>query len=564
MSLGRVAFSVFWERLIGVCDEQVTALLRTSFSPVVREAGDLAAGVFDTRGRMLAQPQTGTPGHMNPLSVAVKNLFAVFPPERIRPGDVLITNDPWLTTGQLLDVTVLVPTFRDGELLAAFACTCHMVDVGGYGTGAGAADTFEEGVRIPPMYLREDGRLNETLDALLRANIRDPEHFMGDLEAMIASCQVGGRKLLAIVDEYGLADLDEVADEILLRSRTAQEQALRALPDGTYHGETLIDGFEEPIVLRCAVTLHDGSAHVDFAGSSPESSHGINVVMNYAAGYATFGVRAATAPGIPNNDGSMAPITVTAPKGCVVNAQPPAPTTGRHLVGMFVADPVLDALRPLVMDRTLAEGAGAVWGLEVRVRRDGGSSPLFVTISGGMGARAESDGLSTVSFPASIAGVPIEVWEATIPMVVHRRELRIDSGGAGRRRGGLGQTVELSVPQAERWIANLMSDRIVHPARGAFGGGHGAPGHLEVNGEAPPTGKARVTLGPDGMVRLETPGGGGWGPATEREPERVAADVEQGYVSREQAEALYGVVLDEAGGVLAGETKTLRDTMGGT
>ena len=325
-ALDPISFTVIWDRMVGACNELVTALLQTSFSPVVREAGDLAAALFDPRGRMLCQPITGTPGHINPLSAGVKNLLAEFPSESLEPGDVLITNDPWLTTGQLLDVTVLVPIFRGDRLVAHFACTCHMVDIGGYGPGAGAHDSFEEGILIPPMYLQRRGEPDRSLLKLLLANNRNPEHFLGDLESMVASCYVGGGKLLELMAEYGLEDIEGIGDEILARSRAAQEAAIRRLPEGTYLGETTFDGLDALVTLRCAVTVRDGQVEVDFSGSSPESPYGVNVVLNYTAGYATFAVRSITAPEVPNNDGSMAPIRVTAPEGCILNARRPAAT----------------------------------------------------------------------------------------------------------------------------------------------------------------------------------------------------------------------------------------------
>lgn len=544
MNIDPITLTVVWDRMIGICNQQVAALQQTSFSPVVREAGDLAAALFDPDGRMLCQPITGTPGHINPLSAGVKNMLVEIPNHKLKPGDVLITNDPWLTTGQLLDVTVLVPIFRQYSLVAFFACTCHMVDIGGYGPGVGASDCYEEGLCLPVLYLRREGVSNDTLVRLLRANNRNPENFMGDLNAMVSSCYVGGSKLIDLLDEYGLQSLAGIGEAILSRSREAQEKAIRQLPDGTYYGETSIDGFDERITLRCTVTIQDGTVDIDYAGTSAESSQGINVVLNYTAGYATFAVRSVTAPDVPNNDGSMSPIRVRAPKGCILNAQRPAPTTGRHLVGQFVAEPVLQALRPLVGQRGLAEGAGAVWTVEVRVRQEGRARPLFLTVSGGMGARACKDGLNTVSFPASIAGVPVEIWEATIPVLILRRELRVDSGGPGRYRGGLGQAIEFTVPGGDRWLANLMTERVAFGARGAAGGRSGAVGRVCTGDGRPLPVKGRVTMEPGCVIRLETPGGGGWGPAYERDVEAVWEDFVEGYVSRHQAEEVYGVILD--------------------
>ncbi len=548
MKLDAISLSILWDRLISTCNEQVAALLKTSFSPVVREAGDLAAGLFDPEGRMLCQPITGTPGHINPLSTGVKNMLREIPSAALKPGDVLVTNDPWLTTGQLLDVTVLVPIFRQGNLVAHFAATCHMVDISGYGPGSGATDVYEEGMQLPIMYLRREGVMDPTLETLFRWNIRDPEHFIGDLNAMVASCYVGGQKLVSLLDEYNLAGLAEIGEEILARSRRAQREAIRRIPDGIYEGGLTIDGFEEPIHLVSTVTVRDGEVDIDFAGTSPESPRGINVVLNYAAGYATFAIRSATAPEIPNNDGCMELIRVHAPPGCILNAKRPAPTSGRHLVGQFATEAVLDALRTVIPERALADGAGAISTVEVRGRDGERQFTLFVTISGGMGARPTKDGLSTVSFPACIASVPVEVWETTIPVFIHRRALRQDSGGAGTFRGGLGQTVEFSVPFVDRWLANLMTDRNIFPARGFAGGHDGALGRLCLqSGEALPT-KGRATFTRDQVVCLETAGGGGWGDPRKRAVEAVAADVQEGYVSESAAREVYGVVCDAQGG----------------
>jgi N-methylhydantoinase B len=558
LNIDPISFSIIWDRMISTCNEQVTALVKTSFSPVVREAGDLAAGLFDIRGRMLCQPITGTPGHINPLSVGVKNMLREIPVSAMRPGDVLITNDPWLTTGQLLDVTVLVPIFQDQEPVACFAATCHMVDIGGFGPGTGASDVYEEGLQIPVMHLRREGVMDRTLERILAANIRDPEHFFGDLDAMVNSCYVGGEKLLALMQEYNLRSLDEVGDEILSRSQAAQREALRKLPEGRYRGELITDGFDEPIRLACTVEIQDGKAAVDFTGTSPESRHGVNVVLNYTAGYATFAIRSATAPEIPNNDGCMGQITVTAPKGCILNAQRPSPTSGRHLVGQFVTETVLNALRNIIADRVPAEGAGAISTVEVRGGEGDRQFTLFITISGGMGARASKDGLNTVSFPACIAGVPVEIWETTVPVLIHRRELRQDSGGAGCFRGGLGQLVELSVPAVDRWIANIMTDRNRFPARGVAGGCEGALGRVQLGNEGSLPPKGRVILGRGDVLRLATAGGGGWGPPDARDPERVRSDVLEGYVSRRVAEEVYGVSLTEAGEVDVCRTNVLR------
>jgi N-methylhydantoinase B len=495
----------------------------------------------------------------------MKNFLAACPLKTLRPGDVLITNDPWLTTGQLLDVTVCVPIFRRSRPVALFACTCHMVDIGGYGPGTGGTDVYEEGFQIPITKLYRAGRPNVDLFQLLAQNVRHAEHFLGDLQSMRTSCYVGGAKLLAMMQEYGLPHIEDVADQILARSEAAQRAAIARLPRGRYTHTTMLDGTDEPVRLAAAVTVSGRDITIDFAGSSPESRQGINVVLNYARGYATYAVRAALAPEVPNNDGSMAPIHVTAPPGCILNAQPPAPTTGRHLVGMFVALPVLGALAHAAPDRVVAEGAGAVWCVELRGRRPGGRQfTLFLTVSGGMGARPTKDGLNTTSFPSGIAGVPVEIWEVAVPVRVHRKAFRPDSGGAGRWRGGMGQTLEVSVASEGDWIANMMLDRLRFAAEGSTGGRPGAVGRAALaSGEALP-GKGRVLVKPEARIVLDLPGGGGYGAPWERDPELVREDVEQGFVTLERARDLYGVAITPAFTIDPAETRRLRGALTGT
>ena len=563
--LDPISFGVIWDRMIATVNEQVAAILRTSFSPIVREAQDLAAALFDTRGRMVCQPVTGTPGHINPLSQGVKNFLAACPLKTLRPGDVLITNDPWLTTGQLLDVTVCVPIFKGSHPVALFACTCHMVDIGGYGPGAGGTDVYEEGFQIPITKLYRAGRPNEDLLRLLRQNVRSPEHFLGDLQSMRTSCYVGGAKLLAMMAEYDLSHIEDMADRILARSEAAQRRAIARLPKGRYTHTTMLDGVDEPVRLAAAVTVGARDIAIDFAGSSPESRQGINVVLNYTRGYATYAIRAALAPEVPNNDGSMAPVHVTAPPGCILNARPPAPTTGRHLVGMFVPLPVLGALAQAAPDRVVAEGAGAVWCVELRGRRRGGRQfTLFLTVSGGMGARPTKDGLNTTSFPSGIAGVPVEIWEVAAPIRVYRKAFRPDSGGPGRWRGGMGQTLEVSVAGEGDWMANMMLDRLRFAAEGYGGGGAGAVGEAALAAGGPLPGKGRVLLKPEARMILELPGGGGYGPPWERDPELVREDVAQGFVTADRARHVYGVTITPALTVDAVETRRLREALAGT
>ena len=536
-----VTLEVVWNRLLSVANEQQDALIRTAFSTIVRESQDLACGIFDTQGRMIAQSITGTPGHINAMASSMRHFLAAYPPAALAPGDVLITNDPWMTAGQINDITITSPIFKNDRLVALFANTCHAADIGGRILSAEAREVFEEGLRLPIMKLFEAGGANEILLKLIRANVRLPDEVVGDLHAQAACNDAGGRALLEMMDEFGLDSVDPIAEEIIRRSEAAVREKIRALPDGEWRSETWSDGFEQPIVIRCRVAVRGDTIEIDFAGSSPESAHGINVVLNYTHAYASFAVKAAVYPDVPHNEGSFRPVRVTAPEGSILNARDPAPVASRQAVGHFVPSAIFAALAGALPGRLLAPGADPIW---LTVWR--GQNPSFnltVFQVGGTGARPDKDGLSAVGFPSGVAGVPAEVIESLSPLVMQRRELRADSGGAGKRRGGLGQLTEFSRRGDGRWTVSPIVDRTKYPAPGLLGGGSGAAGELVLNDGARPNPKSQIDLDDRQSVHLNLPGGGGYGEPFERDPKLVRLDVVAGYVTAEAAARDYGVAV---------------------
>jgi N-methylhydantoinase B len=548
-TLDPVTLEVLWNRILSVANEQQAALMRTAFSTVVRESQDLACGVFDTRARMIAQSLTGTPGHINPMATGVRHLLAAYPPETLQPGDVLITNDPWMTSGQLNDFTVLTPIFREGRLVAYFGNLCHAADIGGQVFSGEAHEIYEEGLRVPVTKLFDRGEVNEELLKIIRANVRLPDETVGDLYAQAACNDVGGRALLTMMDEFGLESIDPLADEIISRSERALREAIRALPDGVYRSETWSDGFEEPIKIAVTLTVTGDEIAIDFTGTSPQSLRGINVVFNYTHGYASFAIKAAVAPDVPHNDGAFRPVHVSAPAGSILNCTEPAAVAARHLVGHFVPSAIFAALAQALLDKLLAGGADPIWlsvwrGVHPKSREPFMSAVFQV---GGMGARATKDGLSTTGFPSGVAGVPAEVIESLSGLVQSRRELRIDSGGAGRSRGGLGQATDWWYRGDGPWSVSVMADRTKFPAQGFAGGGPGALGLFEVDG-VPQKPKTVVPLAPGQRVLLALPGGAGYGDPLQRPVEAVLADVIDGYVSLAAAERDYGVVIRYLGG----------------
>ena len=545
MAFDPIILEVLWNRLLSVANEQQVALMRTAFSTIVRESQDLACGVFDTRGQMIAQSLTGTPGHINPMATGVRHLLKVYPPATLRPGDVVITNDPWLTAGQINDFTVLTPVFKNETIVGYFANCCHAADVGGHILSAEAHEVYEEGLRVPVTKLFDRGEPNHELLKIIRANVRTPDETVGDLYAQASCNAVGGRSLLQMMDEFGLASIDPLADEIIARSERAMRDAIRKLPKGRYENEVWSDGFEEPIRIRVAVTIEEEDIYIDFAGSSPQSRRGINVVLNYTHGYASFAMKAAVSPEVPHNEGAFRPVHVSAPRGSILNCVEPAAVASRHLIGHFLPGAIFGALAAALPGRLMAGGADPIWLSIWRGQWPEREEPFMVSLFqvGGTGARAVKDGLNTTGFPSGVAGVPAEVIESLAPLIQHRRAFRTDSGGAGAQRGGLGQLTEMSYRGDQPWSLSAMIDRTQFAGQGIAGGQSGAMGAFLENGEKPLPPKTVVWFDPQAHVHLNLPGGGGYGDPLTREPERVLADVVQGYVSLEAAERDYGVVI---------------------
>lgn len=530
-----------WNRLLAIVEQQAQVLMRTAFSTVVREAGDLSAGVFNLQGDMLAQAVTGTPGHVNSMAAAVGKFLARYPLAGLAPGDVLMTNDPWDGTGHLNDFTVVTPVYKQGRCVALFASTSHIADVGGRGFGPDANDVFEEGIRIPISFLFQHGEANSALLDVLLVNVRDPVVAQGDLYSLAACNDAGGVALLEMLDDLSMNDLEDLGSIILQRSRDAMLAEIRRLPEGEYRYAMTIDGYDEPVQLCATLTVTAGGIAIDFGGTSPVSAKGINVPLSYTQAYASFGVRCLVGNEIPNNAGSLGVIEVTAPEGSLVNAPPPRAVSARHSIGQMLPDVVLGALHQILPAACPAEGASCIWnpvfmstlvGEGVNAAVDEFViNPIF---NGGTGARPHKDGLSTTAFPSGVRTTSTEVNEATSPLVIRRKEFTPDSGGAGALRGGLGQTVEIEHRQGAPFVISKMFDRIVHPARGRDGGEDGAPGAvylLDAHGErADLPGKGRDVVPGGSRLILQTPGGGGVGNAQDRAADLIQHDIAHGLV----------------------------------
>jgi N-methylhydantoinase B len=510
---------IAWNRLIAVVEEQANVLLKTAFGAITREAGDLSAGVYDTRGRMLAQAVTGTPGHVNTMAMAVEHFLARYPAASLSPGDVLVTNDPWLGTGHLFDFVTVTPAFLDGRLIGFFASTCHLIDVGGRGFVAEATSVYEEGITIPHLKLAEGGRLNETLLGILMANSREPTQVRGDLLGLLSCNEVATRRLAAMLREFGLEELDSLGEWIVATSRRAMLEAVRRLPRGNWRARTQLDGYEAPIELCATLTLGENGVQVDYSGTSPASRFGINSPKCYTDAYTSYGVKCIVAPEVPNNAGSLSVIRVTAPEDTIVSALRPRPVTARHVIGQSLPELVFDCFEEPLAGRVPAEGAGSMWVMGLSGGPlVAGASPRatpFNVISiaiGGMGARPDKDGLSSTAFPSGVGAIPVEITESQSPLLFRRRELLQGSGGEGRSRGGLGAVIEIENTEAEPFsIACATVERRAHPARGRAGGGDGRVARVALaSGEVLP-GKATYVVPAGDRLIAEMPGGGGYG-----------------------------------------------------
>ena len=532
---------LMWTRLISVVEESAQALMRTAFSTTVRDAGDLSAAIFDTRGRMIAEAVTGTPGHVNSMAEGVRHFLARFPIDAMEDGDHFVTNDPWLTAGHLHDITVISPVVAHGKVVAMIGCCCHQVDIGGLGQGPDGRSIFEEGLQIPLLKLASRGVLNQDLMSILRANVRTPLQAEGDMLSYIACNQSGAVRLRSMLDEYGLQEFDALADYIIDQSLAATRDAIAKLPRGSWSADMTIDGYDAPITLRARLTIDADTISLDYAGSADAVSQGINVVLNYCRAYSIFGLKCVVAPQVPNNHGALAPFIVDAPAGSILNAQRPSPVAARHVIGQMLPDLVFGCLGQALPERTPAEGSSCLWSVQLRgVDAAGGTT--FDTVffnSGGSGARAVQDGLSATAFPSGVRAMPVEVTEAGAPIVIWRKELRADSGGAGRTQGGLGQVVEVGTRDGESFEVLAMFERVRSAARGRAGGLDGATGtvHLASGTALRAKGLQRIPRG-DRLV-LALPGGAGLGDPAERPAERIEADLAHGRISAAFARDAY-------------------------
>lgn len=541
----KIDYQIMWNRLIAVVEEQATTLIRTAFSTSVREAGDLSAGLFDRQARMIAQAVTGTPGHVNAMAESVGHFAREIGTQNIFEDDIYITNDPWKGTGHLHDITMVTPVFRHGLHIGYFACTAHVVDIGGRGFGPDAREVFEEGLLLPISKFAERGVVNEFMVKVIRENVRTPDQTIGDIYSLAACNDAGNRRLQAMLDEFGLSSIDGLSEFILNASQRATREAIAKVPDGCFESAMTVDGYDEPVQMRVRLEVSGERMAADFAGTSGMSAHGVNVPEVYTRAYACYALKCAIAPDVPNNAGSLEPFRISAPVGCILAARRPAPVSVRHVLGHFVPDVVFGALHFALPDIVPAEGASALWNIQISARPTDVTSGLpsaevLMFNSGGTGARPTLDGLSATAFPSGVSTMSVEATEHVGPIVVWRKDLREGSGGAGACRGGLGQIIEIEAREGYDLYLNAMFDRIGNPAKGRAGGSPGAAGRVELTDGSGLRSKGMQLVKGGERLRLSLPGGGGFGDPKTRDHSAVAADLKAGLITDEQAKIDYG------------------------
>ena len=537
-----IRYQVMWDRLTTIVEEQARTLIRTGFSVSTREAGDVSAGVFDLQGRMLAQAVTGTPGHINSMALSVGHFIEKFPIKKMKEGDVFLTNDPWKGTGHLHDIVVVTPTFKNGRVVALFACTTHVVDIGGIGMAPDGKQIYHEGLYIPLMYLFKAGQLNETLIDFVHYNCRESKQVEGDIYALANCNDVGSDRLRAMMVQYKIEDLNELAEIIIESTRNAMRAAISKLPITKTTNTMKIDGYDEEIVLKAKLSVVNDTIVIDYEGSSPISDFGINVPKCYTDAYTSFGVKCVVAPEVPNNAGSLAHIIVKAPEGCILNAPHPCAVVARSSIGHMLPDVVFGCLHKLLPGRVPAEGTSCLWNLRLGAghgitTRDPNTKLENTTFtamsfhSGGAGARPNKDGLSATPFPSGVRNVPVEVLEAITPIVIWRKELRQNSGGAGQFRGGLGQRMVVGNREKAEFAIFGTFDRVKNPARGRDGGKPGATGSLTLTSGKKLKGMGRQVIPMGEELIIEMPGGGGYGNPKSRDRKKIMEDIRAGLIS---------------------------------
>ena len=559
-ALDATTLTMWWNKLLAIVDEAQVTLLRTAFSRIVTEAWDFSCALFDTKGEMIAQGRHGLPAFLGCMAQALHDFQAAYPPETLQPGDGLITTDPWIGASQINDVFFVTPIFHRSRIVAYAMSVSHSPDVGGRLLSADSREVFEEGFRLPIMKLFKAGEPNEDLFRIIRLNVRVPDIVVGDLMAQLASNTIMARRLVEFLESKGLDDADALFSAVWDRSDLAMRQAIAKIPPGTYRGEVETDGFDHPITLRCAITVKSDEIHVDCEGSSVQQEHGINCTKRWSFAEVAHACICVAHPSSPVNGATLKRVTYSVPEGTVINATYPAALGARALVAMYLQGMIFRTLAQAVPDRVIAEtGTPPHLSAYMGLGNGGRRYVDIMFLNGGLGARPTMDGVSSIGWPANIAGIPVEVTENEKPLLFLAKELVTDSGGPGRQRGGLAAHLEVRSEARQPITVGVRLDRVHHPALGLHGGRPGGTAAVTVNGK-PVHAKKTIALAGGDVYAVRCAGGAGYGDPRERPPAAVLRDVRGGYVSTDVARNEYRVALNAAGDAIDAEaTRRLRE-----
>jgi N-methylhydantoinase B len=473
---------------------------------------------MDLRGDSIAQSIQSIPSFLATLPLTTQSMLARRPAHEWQAGDVMLTNDPWLGAGHLPDVSIVQPLFWRDRLVGFVGSITHVSDIGGTLFGGYTRELFEEGLRFPPTLIQTAAGPNETFYDIIRANTRVPEEVIGDFHAMMAANDTAIRNIRRLLDEGELGDLSQFGEHVQSRSEAAMREAIRRIPNGVYRSHVYADGYDEPVRIECAVHVNDDEIVIDYEGTSAQVAHPLNGVHNFTFAYTVYPIKCAIAPDIPNNSGAFRPFTVKAPLGSVLNCKFPAPVGLRHICGQLLQAAIFSALADVMPQEVIADsGSPSAIAVISGKTREGEGFVVYLYLSGGMGARAQRDGLSTVNFPATVTNVPCEIAEQAAPILIERKEYRADSAGPGKHRGGFGQEVHVRNVSPHPVTVSMLTDRLKNAPRGLMGGNDGAKGRIALESGRPLQPKGLTVVQPGDCIIIQTPGGGGYGDPRQRD-----------------------------------------------
>jgi len=562
-----ISLEIMWSRLVTVVDEMWLTVIRTAFSLIISEAQDFACELLDAKGEPLVHSPRAMPVFNLCLQRAVKALLAKYPPETLVPGDVLVTNDPWLCAGHLFDIAVLTPVFREGRLVGLVGTVGHVSDIGGTKDSLKAREIFEEGIQIPPMKLFRAGAPNEDIFTLLAENVRNPAQVLGDVHSFVAANAVGAERLSAFMNEYGIHNLEALAAVLQGRSEKAMREAIAALPDGVYSSEVWNNPLGTPLKYPVKLTVKGDTIEVDFDGAPPQQPQGgFNCTLNYTASHATYPLKCMLTPNVRGNAGCYRAFTVKAPAGSALNCDKPMAVNLRTRTGWYIAPNVFGALAKAAPERVQA-----ATGLPVAVNiygreADGAIYSDHLFMGGVQGGSAGHDGVSALLWPTSAANTSIELFEQRVPVLVLEKTYIADSAGPGRSRGGLGQRVTLRKRDADGLptLASVYPEGVAIETAGLFGGGAGRSARGLVRDASGAvirdcgTGELVTLRSDQEIVEVSLSGGSGFGDPRTRPLAAVAHDLADGFITPEGAARDYGAVVGRDGSIDAAASERRR------